>query len=176
MPPSETVRRIITRQLPDGSSGFAIDEEVEPTVHPRSGMTYWPIWGRDEVTQLPCDGVPDYVCTFFPSTPAGVRAHVVDFPAKGAPHAEPRGEWPDNGLAPGRFAHPDKEGMHWTDTVDVVIVLSGEIGLVQDDGTAVVLRPGTVLVQNGANHAWRPGDVPCRLCFVNLTAQRAGTA
>lgn len=174
MTSDQTVRRIITSQRPTGESVVAVDEELEPTVHSTSGLKYWPIWGRDDVTHLPYGAVPDHVQTFFPSTAAGFRAHVVEFPAKGAPREEGRGEWPDKGLADGHFVDPNSEGMHWTDTVDIVIVLSGEIGLVHDDGTAVTLRPGTVVVQNGANHAWRPSDVPCRVCFVNLGAERSG--
>jgi hypothetical protein len=171
MSAAQPVRRIITGQRASGESVFAIDEEVEPHVHPASTYTYWPIWGRDEVTQLPYD-VPDYVPTMFPSTAAGFRAHVVEFPPKGGPFPEPRGQMPPRGLAEGTYVDPDTQGMHWTDTVDIVIVLEGEIGLVQGDGSEVRLTPGTVLVQNGAMHAWRPGDVACRMCFVNLGAQR----
>jgi hypothetical protein len=173
MTSSQTVRRIITGQRRSGESIVALDEEPEPTVHAGSGMKYWPIWGRDEVTPLPYDAVADYAQTFFPSTAAGFRSHIIEFPAKGAPHDEPRGEWPDKGLAEGHYVDPDSGGMHWTETVDIVIVLSGEIGLAHDDGTTVTLRPGTVVVQNGATHAWRPSDVPCRVCFVNLGAERS---
>ena len=70
------------------------------------------------------------------------------------------------------MAQPDSSGMHWTNTVDVVVILSGEIGLAQDDGSEVVLRQGDVLVQNGATHAWRPRAEPCRVCFINLGAER----
>ena len=59
-----------------------------------------------------------------------------------------------------------------SDTVDIVVVMEGEIDLVHTDGSTVRLRPGTVLVQNGADHAWRPTEVPCRMCFVNVAAER----
>ena len=55
---------------------------------------------------------------------------------------------------------------HRTETVDYGIVIEGEITLVLD-GSEVLLRPGSVVVQRGTNHAWanRSGR-PCRMLFV----------
>jgi hypothetical protein len=169
------IRRIVTAQRPNGANVVAIDEVVEPLVHSSSGMAYWPIYGRDEVTRLPHDAPMDYPMSFFPSTSAGFRMHVVEFPARSGSAYQPgSGEWPTRGLAEGRYAEPDSVGMHWTDTIDLIVVLSGEIGLVHDDGHEVVLQQGNIVVQNGAVHAWRPRDVSCQLCFVNLGAEREG--
>jgi mannose-6-phosphate isomerase-like protein (cupin superfamily) len=56
--------------------------------------------------------------------------------------------------------------MHRTETVDYGIVIEGEITLVLD-GSEALLRPGSVVVQRGTNHAWanRSGR-PCRMLFV----------
>ena len=56
--------------------------------------------------------------------------------------------------------------MHRTETVDYGIVIEGELTLVLDD-SEVQLRPGSVVVQRGTNHAWanRSGK-PCRMLFV----------
>ena len=56
--------------------------------------------------------------------------------------------------------------MHRTETVDYGIVIEGEITLVLED-SEVSLRPGSVVVQRGTNHAWanRSGR-PCRMLFV----------
>ena len=56
--------------------------------------------------------------------------------------------------------------MHRTQSVDYGIVIDGEMTLVLDDGE-VLLRPGSVVVQRGTNHAWanRSGRV-CRMLFV----------
>ena len=56
--------------------------------------------------------------------------------------------------------------MHRTESVDYGIVIEGELTLVLDD-SEVLLRPGSVVVQRGSNHAWanRSGR-PCRMCFV----------
>ena len=50
---------------------------------------------------------------------------------------------------------PDNPGMHRTDTVDYIVVLSGEVSLELDDGETVHLSAGDCVVQNGTRHAWR---------------------
>ncbi len=56
--------------------------------------------------------------------------------------------------------------MHRTETVDYGVVIAGELTLVLDD-SEVQLKPGSVVVQRGTNHAWanRSGQ-PCRMLFV----------
>jgi uncharacterized cupin superfamily protein len=64
--------------------------------------------------------------------------------------------------------------MHSTDSVDIGIVISGEICVVQDD-REVALRPGDFYIQNGAPHAWRNrSDKPCTIAFVLMSARRPG--
>jgi naringenin degradation protein FdeH len=54
--------------------------------------------------------------------------------------------------------HP---AMHKTDTVDLAIILKGEVVLVLDEGE-VSLGPGDVVVQRGTNHAWsNRSNAPC---------------
>lgn len=45
--------------------------------------------------------------------------------------------------------------MHTTETVDVVIVLDGEVSVELDDGVEVPLGTGEALVQLSSRHAWR---------------------
>jgi mannose-6-phosphate isomerase-like protein (cupin superfamily) len=56
--------------------------------------------------------------------------------------------------------------MHRTQSVDYGIVIEGEITLVVDSGE-VTVRPGSVVIQRGTNHAWanRSGK-PCRMLFI----------
>lgn len=44
-------------------------------------------------------------------------------------------------------------GMHKTKTVDCIILLSGEVDLLLDEGE-VHLKPFDVVIQRGTNHAW----------------------
>jgi len=45
--------------------------------------------------------------------------------------------------------------MHTTDTVDLDVIVSGEVYLELDDGKEVLLKAGDCVVQNGTRHAWR---------------------
>lgn len=56
--------------------------------------------------------------------------------------------------------------MHKTDSVDYIIVLSGEITMLLDDED-VQLQTGDVVIQRGTNHAWaNRGTEPCVLAAV----------
>lgn len=58
-------------------------------------------------------------------------------------------------------------GMHRSDTVDLIIVISGEIYARMDSGEEVLLRPGDSLVQRGTVHTWRNlSDEPCVMAAV----------
>ncbi|CCW20022.1 hypothetical protein EBBID32_43930 [Sphingobium indicum BiD32] len=55
-------------------------------------------------------------------------------------------------------------------------MFAGEMTLIQGDGTEQTLKPGDVLVQNGAMHAWKNrGTEPCIICFVVLGTPRAAS-
>ena len=74
-----------------------------------------------------------------------------------------------NDIPPGRIGP-----MHRTETIDYVIVLSGEIEMQMDDST-VKLEAGDVLVQRGTNHAWiNRGPKPARVAFVLIDAKPLG--
>jgi len=63
--------------------------------------------------------------------------------------------------------------MHRTESIDYGIVIEGEMVLVLDQGEAV-LRPGSVVIQRGTNHAWanRSGKM-CRMLFILIDATYA---
>ena len=64
--------------------------------------------------------------------------------------------------------------MHRTDTVDYVLVLSGEIDMVTDQST-IKLKAGDVMVQRGTNHAWvNRGTEVARVAFVLIDAKPLG--
>jgi len=72
------------------------------------------------------------------------------------------------------FAPGNTPAMHRTETIDYVIVLSGEIDMDMDDST-VHLRAGDTLIQRGTNHAWanRSGEI-ARVAFVLIDGQPLG--
>lgn len=56
--------------------------------------------------------------------------------------------------------------MHRTQSIDYGIVIEGELTLIVDDGEAL-LKPGSVVIQRGTNHAWaNRSDKMCRILFV----------
>lgn len=64
--------------------------------------------------------------------------------------------------------------MHATDTLDFLVVLSGEVTLITEAGETK-LRAGDVLVDRGVLHAWRnDSDKPCRIVNVLCPARPVG--
>ena len=65
--------------------------------------------------------------------------------------------------------------MHRTETLDYMIVLSGECDLELDDGLTTHVSTGDIVVQRGTMHAWvNNGSAPRVFAFV-LTRQSSGT-
>ena len=61
---------------------------------------------------------------------------------------------------------------HRTDTIDYAVVISGEIDMELDDGVAVHLKTGDVIVQRGTIHNWvNNGTEPCVIAFVLIAAK-----
>lgn len=64
--------------------------------------------------------------------------------------------------------------MHATDTIDYLVIISGQVTLVLEEGE-VTLGPGDLVVDRGVMHAWRnDGAVPCVAAVVNLPAAPVG--
>jgi mannose-6-phosphate isomerase-like protein (cupin superfamily) len=81
-----------------------------------------------------------------------------------------------NAKLPGMMDHmePDNPGMHTTDTVDLDLIVTGELDLELDDGAEVHLRPGDCVVQNGTRHAWHNRtSEPCTMLSILVGAKRA---
>jgi quercetin dioxygenase-like cupin family protein len=72
------------------------------------------------------------------------------------------------------FAPGIASEMHRTETIDYIVMLSGEIDMEMDEST-VKLRAGDIMVQRGTNHAWiNRGKEPARLAIVLLDAKPLG--
>lgn len=64
--------------------------------------------------------------------------------------------------------------MHATNTIDYLVVLSGEIVLVLETGE-VTCGPGTFIVDRGVLHRWRnDGEVTAVYCAITLPAHPVG--
>jgi uncharacterized cupin superfamily protein len=162
-------RRVVTGNDINGRSTFIADEELDEA----SPAASWglEIWGSDNIVRLPADGsVPEYE-TYFPP-PRGFRIKIGSLPPE--PSLEERKETArrNPSRAPYAVWENDGSGMHTSETIDVGMVLDGEVFLELDDGEETLLRAGDVIVQNGTRHAWHNRtDRPCRMFFAMLGAQ-----
>ncbi len=175
------MRRVVTGQTGTGASVFVSDEEVEPIrLSLMPGLEFVRVWGGDETTLLPTDGAQPAAPTFFPPAP-GYRFVFVTIPPEGSASLP---EDLDMAAAlaeveeklPGMLEHNelDNPGMHTTDTVDLDLILSGELDLELDDGAEVHLRRGDCVIQNGTRHAWRNRtSEPCTMLSILVGAERA---
>lgn len=91
----------------------------------------------------------------------------------------------DNGLRSGKFTMIDngtvfrildfrpgvQKRAHRTDTIDYIVVMSGEIDMELEEGEEVHLKAGDVMVQRGTIHNWiNRGTETCILAVVLIHA------
>jgi quercetin dioxygenase-like cupin family protein len=150
----QPIRRVITGH--DGNNVAKVIREgtATNTKLPREGVASTLMWCSDE---MPAD--------------IGVGEHVEDMGARILGTAPP-----PNGsrFIVMEFAAGIASEMHRTETIDYIVMLSGEIDMDMDDST-VKLRAGDVMVQRGTNHAWvNRGKEPARLAIVLLDAKPLG--
>jgi hypothetical protein len=171
----ERVRRVVMGEPSPRKAVFTHVEEIEPLE--TGGMKAWFVWGYDEKPRLPLHGAEPYeVRSWFPPADglrvlalhmgsdagAGTKPDAVETLAR-LHAAEPAGMTSD----------PDRPGMHRSDSIDIGVIVSGEVITEAEDGTRVVLGPGDVYVQNGAMHNWHSNpDNPAHVVFVVLGAER----
>jgi quercetin dioxygenase-like cupin family protein len=154
MPDRPPVRRVVTGHGADNVAKTIIDGPAENARHSPSGLVSTLMWCTDT---MPCDmpigeTVEDMGARKLGTPPPanGTRFAVIDFPP-GAPAT-----------------------MHRTETIDYVVVISGEIDMDMDDLT-VHLKAGDVVVQRGTNHAWaNRGTETCRIAVVLVDAKPLG--
>jgi mannose-6-phosphate isomerase-like protein (cupin superfamily) len=175
-----TIRRVVTGHDSEGKARVVDDHYVEPiTSELMPGCAAYRLWGRDERPTFPDDGSPHRAEAYYPprdgsrfminTIPPGELVPPPDLDTAAAMAELER-------QMPGAMAtmEPDAPGMHTTNSIDYVLVVSGEVTLELDDGEQTVLRAGDVIIQNGARHAWRnQGTESCTIVGVAIGADRA---
>jgi len=67
-------------------------------------------------------------------------------------------------------------GQHSTDTLDLILILAGEVWLYVGDDE-VLLRAGDTVVQRGTDHRWRNrGSDPCVMLALMLSTRARGAS
>lgn len=78
------------------------------------------------------------------------------------------------GIAEARADTSRHPMMHVTPTVDYIVLLSGEISLLLDEGEPISLEPFDAVVQRGTNHSWiNTGHKPALLMCVMVGGARS---
>ncbi len=151
------IRRLVVGMNQEGQSTF-IHDGRPPTHFEMPAIAGTLVWLTDQ-TPASNEGNEDAADRPFPESPApanGTAFYVFEYPPKSSQPAE--GE--------GAFA-----GMHTTNTVDYIILLSGQITCILEDGEAT-LNPGDVLVDRGVAHAWENrGTEPAIMASIVIDAK-----
>lgn len=173
--------RIVTGHRPDGTAYVASNGPLPSVVHLAAipGTVFHEIWSTEQTPASVDNGAdPTLGPLTLPPPAHGTRIRIVDIP----PDTE---DFLQNGAGRMKDAfaaigdekastvkpHSPHPLMHRTESVDYGVVLSGELVLVLD-AEEVVLRPGSVVVQRGTNHAWaNRSGATCRMLFVLVGGQ-----
>jgi mannose-6-phosphate isomerase-like protein (cupin superfamily) len=178
----QSIRRIVTGHDADGRSNITFAGDA-PNI---MDMPAWPgariteLWVTDEMP-VDNDGLedkgarpirhdPDTLGTIFrvvevpPESAGGMQDTSAAFAQMGSTHVPAEDD---------RARHPT---MHVTDSIDYLVVISGEMHMLMEDGETL-LRQGDCIIQRGTKHAWvnRSGK-PCLLVAVLVDAKRARRA
>jgi mannose-6-phosphate isomerase-like protein (cupin superfamily) len=154
-----TLRRVVTGLSDEGKSCVILDGvPPSPLSVSQAGTSSFALWqtygprasnqGNADTAAEPFDismgmGASKFIAVCFPP--------VAD--AANLSYAE-RKQRSRAAVAPVRRTQHDHPGMHATNTVDYVVILSGELTLVLEEGETV-LRAGDVLIDRGVAHAWQ---------------------
>lgn len=181
----QNMRRIVTNFNQEGKSVFASDGKPQRVVTFESipGFELKEIWATDGIPSLPAEKsdptvemksfVPDIGGTCFRIVHIPPEQDILRAIEQGLDVTKAHQEYIDKAPGLGDSREIENPGMHTTDTVDYIIVISGEVWLELDDGAETHLRQGDCVVQNGTRHAWRNrGSEPCVIAAVMIGAKR----
>jgi hypothetical protein len=167
-------RRVVAGLDADGKSTIVIDEITKTRVA-TPGFTVCDLWqldhlpsgvddddtlGGEVALDPPASGLVFRQTTFPPDSEWDLAAGYAD--ALAAMDGSDAYREDDGGIA----------GLHQTDTIDIITVLSGELYAVLEK-SETLLRPGDTFVQRGTKHTWRNrGDVPATIAALMMPAKR----
>lgn len=160
--------------LENGPLNTVMDLEAVP------GTRFHEVWNTSDtpapITNAQTD--PTIGPVVLPPMKAGTRIRFVDIPPDTEEFlTQGKGKMKDMFSKVGdEDASTVKDGsphplMHRTESVDYGVVIEGELTLIVDNGEAI-LKPGSVVIQRGTNHAWanRSGKM-CRILFILIGGQ-----
>jgi hypothetical protein len=165
-------RRIVVGLDADGRSTIVSDGPTETRLATEA-YTINQIW---QATQVPTPVMAENtlgLTAVIPPPPAGYTYVITTFPPDSswdyaAGYARALAEAGAGDAA----GENDLPGMHATDTVDIVTVISGEIWTLTETGETM-MKSGDTLVQRGTKHAWQNrSDDDCTIAALHLSVIR----
>jgi mannose-6-phosphate isomerase-like protein (cupin superfamily) len=174
------IHRVVTGHDPNGDAVVTSEGPLPTVIELKAvpGTVFHEVWCTSATPPL-IDNGPDPTMgpLMLPPPEHGTRIRFVDFPPDtqqllSSGTDEVRAGFSEIGAAGASTVHAAAPHplMHRTQTLDYGVVIEGELTLIVDKGE-VNLKPGSVVVQRGTNHAWanRSGK-PCRMLFVLVDA------
>ena len=174
--PLPAIHRVVTGHDAQGNAIISSDGPLTVVTELKAlpGVVFHEVWSTG-ATPAPIDNGADPTLgpITLPPPKNGTRIRFVDIPPDDSEllarsDEEVRAGFSEIGDAGASTVHKGAPHplMHRTQSVDYGIVIEGEITLVVDSGE-VTVRPGSVVIQRGTNHAWanRSGK-PCRMLFI----------
>ena len=141
------VRRVVTGHDANGRAVVKIDEVSRNIGSSRPGATACVVWTTESFPVNNTGAADEALKKIGTTLKNGTVFRVIEF----APGVAPRN--------------------HRTDSVDYIVVMSGEIDM-ELEGSVVHLKTGDVLVQRGTIHNWvNRGTTPCVIAAILIDAK-----
>lgn len=168
------IRRVVTGLNQDGKSTILKDGPVPSQFElPDAGLGGHLVWLTDQ-TPASNEGNEDAADRPFPALPEevaprhGTCFYVFEYPPLSKVSQEQREALLKGGIDPSTHERP---GMHVTATTDYIVMISGEMTFIVEDGE-VTLRPGDTLIDRGIYHAWENrGTDPAVFASITIDAK-----
>ncbi|HET9629594.1 MAG TPA: cupin domain-containing protein [Novosphingobium sp.] len=164
------MRRVVTGLNAAGKSAVLFDGA--PPTHaevPVAGIEGYLIWMTDDTPADNAGSADRADCPFPAETapPRGTCFFTFEYPSLAHASPEQFEALMKGGHGSDTHDHP---GMHISDTTDYMVVTSGELTAIMEDGEAT-LRPGDVMINRGCYRAFENrGDGPVRFAVVTIGA------
>lgn len=153
-----TIPRRIVTGFKNGKSVIVEDETVKNAIEHFPNLIISDVWNTQQMP-VSLDFEKEIPNTGFPQTPKnGTYFRYVSIP-------------PDKDLGVEIKIGEPHPMMHQTQTLDYIIILSGELYLIMEEGEKL-LKAGDIVIQRGTNHAWsNRSNQPCIQLAVLIDAE-----
>ncbi|MCG8370049.1 MAG: cupin domain-containing protein [Proteobacteria bacterium] len=170
--------RIVTGHNAEGKAVILYADRGKNVTEIQSwpGLFVTELWVTDE---MPIDNDGDADRSLRPMrhdpTESGTIFRLVEIPPESRTSFDPDGIFSELGSnnKPSEEDSAKHPTMHKTDSIDYLVVLTGKMSMVMEEGEIEVSQ-GDCIVQRGTNHAWKnTSDEPCVLAAILIDAQPA---